>query len=439
MKIKNWIALGLLAGFSSLSAQKSLSLQEAVQFGLENNPQAKISDFDLELARKKVKETAAIGLPQVSADISYNNFIDIPVQVAPGAAFGQPNVEFIELEFGTQHSGGANLTASQLIFSGSYLVGLKASKTYVKMAEYQKGLTDVNLKHDIASAYHLVLLAQESVKVTEQSLEKMSNAYEETKAFFENGFIDESSLDELQLSKLSLENTLVQVKNQVKTAELLLKLQLGVPASEEITLTSTLEALLEKKPALTQFNPNNNIQYGMLETKESLQKLNLDNQKATLLPTIAAFYNHQQNAYRNDFSFFDADGKYYPTNLIGLKMSVPIFTSGSTVSKINQAKIELAKVDEEKRQLEIGLALQYQDAINNLVIAEQSLDLVKRKITLGEGILDKAYVNHKEGLISSFELNEKESRFLQLQSEHLQALMKVLNAQIAIDKLQSTK
>ena len=133
MKIKNWIALGLLAGFSSLSAQKSLSLQEAVQFGLENNPQAKISDFDLELARKKVKETAAIGLPQVSADISYNNFIDIPVQVAPGAAFGQPNVEFIELEFGTQHSGGANLTASQLIFSGSYLVGLKASKTYVKM------------------------------------------------------------------------------------------------------------------------------------------------------------------------------------------------------------------------------------------------------------------------------------------------------------------
>jgi outer membrane protein TolC len=439
MKIKNWIALGFLAGFSSLSAQKSLSLQEAIQFGLENNPQAKISDFDLELARKKVKETAAIGLPQVSADISYNNFIDIPVQVAPGAAFGQPNVEFIELEFGTQHTGGANLTASQLLFSGSYLVGLKASKTYVKMAEYQKGLTDVNLKHDIASAYHLVLLAQESVKVTEQSLEKMSTAFEETTALFENGFIDESSVDELQLSKLSLENTLVQVKNQVKTAELLLKLQLGLSISEEIVLTSTLETLLEKKTALTQFNPNNNIQYGMLETKESLQTLNLYNQKAALLPTVAAFYNHQQNAYRNDFSFFDADGKYYPTNLIGLKMSVPIFTSGGTTSKINQAKIELAKVDEEKRQLEIGLALQYQEAINNLIIAEQSLDLVKRKITLGEGILDKAYVNHKEGLISSFELNEKESRFLQLQSEHLQALMKVLNAQLAIDKLQSTK
>ena len=99
----------------------------------------------------------------------------------------------------------------------------------------------------------------------------------------------------------------------------------------------------------------------------------------------------------------------------------------------------MAKVDEEKKQLETALSLQFQDAINKLVIAEQSLDLVKKKITLGESILDKAYINHKEGLISSFELNEKESRFLQLQSEYLQALMNVLNAQIEIEKLQSTK
>lgn len=439
MRIKHWITLGLLAGISSLTAQKSLSLQEAVQFGLENNPQAKISEFDLELARKKVKETAAIGLPQVNADISYNNFIDIPIQVAPGAAFGQPDVEFVELQFGTEHNASANLTASQLLFNGSYLVGLKASKTYVKLAEYQRGMTDVNLKHDIASAYHLVLVAQESVKITEESLEKINTAFNETKLLFENGFVDEASLDELELSKLSLENTLVQVKNQVKTAELLLKLQLGLPVSEELTLTSDLETLLENKFALGQFNPSNNIQYGMLETKEDLTKLDLDNQKAALLPTLAAFYNHQQNAFRNEFNFFDTDQKFFPTNLVGVKMTIPIFTSGSTVSKINQAKVEVAKVEEEKKQLEIGLALQYQEAVNNLIIAEQSLDLVKKKIHLGEGILDKAYINHKEGLISSFELNEKESRFLQLQSEYLQSLMKVLNAQLAIEKLQSTK
>lgn len=439
MKVRNWITLGLLAGFGVLTAQQSLTLQEAIQYGLENNPQAKISEFDLELARKKVKETAAIGLPQVSAEVSYNNFIDIPTQVAPGVAFGQPNVEFIELQFGTEQNAALNMTASQLIFNGSYIVGLRASKTYVKLAEYQRGLTDVNLKYDIASAYHLVLVAQESVKITEKSLDKINTAYNETKLLFENGFVDEASLDELELSKLSLENTLVQVKNQVKTAELLLKLQLGVPVSQSITLTSNLDDLIEKKATLSQFNPSNNIQYGMLETKEELQKLNLDNQKASLLPSVAAFYNYQQNAYRNDFSFFDADGKYYPTNLIGLKLSMPIFTSGSTLSKINQAKIEVSKVEEEKKQLETALSLQYQEAINNLVIAEQTLDLVKRKITLGESILDKAYINHKEGLISSFELNEKESRFLQLQSEYLQALMNVLNAQLAIEKLQSTK
>lgn len=438
MRSKKWIALGLLlTGFMSGYAQKSLTLQEAIQFGLENNPEAKISAYDLELARKKVKETAAIGLPQVSANVSYNNFIDVPTQLIPDMT-GQTD-QLIPVQFGVEQTAGVNLTASQIIFNGSYLVGLRASKTYVKMAEYQQGLTDVNLKHDIASAYHLVLVAQESVKITEKSLSKINIAYDETKALYENGFVDEASLDELELSKLSLENTLVQVKNQVKTTELLLKLQLGLPVQEEIILTSTLEQLLERKTTLAQFSPTNNIQYGMLETKAELQELNLDNQKASLLPSLVAFYNHQQNTFGNDeFDAFDFDG-YFPTNMVGIQMTIPIFTSGSTVSKINQAKIEVAKVDEEKKQLEIGLSLQYQEAINNLVIAEQSLDLVKRKITLGESILDKAYENHKEGLISSFELNEKETRFLQLQSEYLQALMNVLNAQLAIEKLQSTK
>lgn len=440
MRIKHWITLGLLAGFSALSAQQSLTLQEAIQYGLENNPQAKISAFDLEIARKKVKETAAIGLPQVSADVSYNHFITVPTQLIPSFNPMAPAGTLDEVQFGTENNSGMNFTASQLIFNGSYLVGLRASKTYVRMAELQQGLTDVNLKYDIASAYHLVLVAQESVKVTEGSLEKMNTAYNETKLLFESGFVDEASLDELELSKLSLENTLVQVKNQVKTAELLLKLHLGIPSSQEIVLTSTLEQLLEnKKAANLQFNPNNNIQYGMLETKEELQKLNLDNQKATLLPAVAAFYNHQQNSFGNDgFDAFDFDA-YFPTNMVGVKLTVPIFTSGSTISKISQAKIEVAKVNEEKKQLETALSLQFQDAINKLVIAEQSLDLVKKKITLGESILDKAYINHKEGLISSFELNEKESRFLQLQSEYLQALMNVLNTQIEIEKLQSTK
>ncbi len=419
-------------------SQKSFTLEEAIKYGLENNPQAKISAMDVEIAKKKVKETASMGLPQLSGEVKYQNFIDIPTQVVPGEAFGAP-VEFVEVQFGVEQNAGLSFTASQLIFNGNYLVGLKASQVYVKMAEYQQGLSTTNLRSDIKNAYQLVVLSKENLEVIKDSHKKVEQAYNETVELNKAGFIDEASVDELELSKLNLENAIINAENQIKTSKLLLKLYLGIPANEEVSVTNTLDNLMSKTVQIADFNVTNNIQYGMLETKEQLQTLNLRNEQAKWMPTLSAYYNHQKNAYANEFSFLDSDQTYYPTNLVGVTISVPIFDGGGRIFKTGQAKIEVEKVQEEKKQLETGLQLQYQQAVADLSNAEKTLDLVNKKISLGEGILDKAYANHKEGLISSFELNQKESQFLQLKGEYLQASMAVLNAKLEIEKLQSSK
>ena len=433
----------LLGALSSVFSQKTFSLQEAVTFGLENNPQAKIADLDIQIAKKKVLETASIGLPQVSGQITYQNFLDVPVQLVPGEAFASPlnpnPPEFIEMQFGVEQQAGMSMTASQLIFNGSYLVGLQASKVYVQLAENQKNLTTTNLKSDITNAYYLVILSQENLSIIKESLAKVTQAFEESKAMNEAGFIDAASVDEVELSKLNLENAVINAENQIKTSKLLLKLYLGLPSSEDLVLTSSLDDLMTQSVILADFNAQNNVQFGMLETQQELQELNLKNQKAEFLPTVSAYYNYQENAYNNEFTFFDSDQSWYPTNLVGVQIAVPIFESGGKVARVAQARIELEKIEEQKTLLETSLQLQYQQALADLTNAQKNLELINKKISLGESILDKALANHKEGLISSFELNQKESQFLQLQAEYLQAAMNVLNAQLEIQKLQTSK
>ena len=117
------------------------------------------------MQKKQVLETTAIGLPHVSAEAQWQQFLEIPTTLVPAQMF-DPNADpndFSELQFGTEHNASATLNASQLLFDGSYIVGLKAASTFKKMAQHSLQLTEQQVKDNIALAYWGVLLAEEKV------------------------------------------------------------------------------------------------------------------------------------------------------------------------------------------------------------------------------------------------------------------------------------
>ena len=140
---------------------KDFTLQQAIDFSLKNSPNYLNAELDIENANYRRKEITGIGLPQINSSIDLKDYINIPTSLLPAQIFGGPAGEFAEVSFGTKHNGGGSLSLTQLIFDGSYIVALQASKTYLQFYENYKVKTDSDIKEMIINAYGNVLLAEE--------------------------------------------------------------------------------------------------------------------------------------------------------------------------------------------------------------------------------------------------------------------------------------
>lgn len=433
------LAFIVKAGISQEKSTKRFSLQEAQQYAIENNFEIKNKQLDIELARKKIWETTTIGLPQVEGSGAYQQFLDIPTQLIPAEFFGGEPGTFMPVQFGTKHNANFGLTVSQLIFSGEYIVGLQASRIFLELSA--KGLTksENEIKESVAKSYYLVLVATESRQIITQSLDNMKNILREMEEIYKEGMIEDTDVDQMRLTVSNIENSLKNLDNQAELANRLLKFQLGIEFEENIELTESLEAIITAgmiSPSLIkQFDLSQNIDFQLLETSENLQKLNLRRQQSAFLPTLAGFASFSRNAYRQEFNFFDSDGKWFPTNLIGLQLSVPIFSSGMKLSRVNQAKIELEKIQNTKQQAGQGLQLSYEQSKNNLKTAMDKLETEKKSLTLSENIYNKTIIKYKEGISSSMDLTMAQNQYLSTQGNYLSAMVELLNAKAELDKI----
>ncbi|MEN8929021.1 MAG: TolC family protein, partial [Flavobacteriales bacterium] len=333
MKKNNLLIVILMSSISLSYGQTSFSIAEAIDYSIKNNNTIKNAQLGIESANQKVRETTGIGLPQVSASGQFQNFIDIPISVLPGNALnpaGDPN-ELIALQFGTNYTANGALSVNQLLFSGSYIVGLQTSKTYKAVSEYQKDKSIIDTKELVMKAYYGVLVADKTVQSLKEISATSDKIYKETKAIFAEGLIEEDNVTQLSLNVLNSKNALANAKRQLENAKNVLKLQMGYDFNQDINLTSDFESVVV---ALTPENTevtsdiNQNIDFMLLNKQLELSKLNVKYEQSQYLPTLSAFLNHQQNALRNDFDFLQSGNPWFPTTIWGLNLSVPIFTGG---------------------------------------------------------------------------------------------------------------
>jgi outer membrane protein len=222
--------------------QDAISLDQAQQFALDNNRTLQASHLNIAKAKEIVKETYAIGLPQINASAEYNNFLDIPVSVLPDfisptvygvliqedlidAAQFPSDPNFVEASFGTSNTLNAGATLSQLLFDGSYLVGLQATKVYLGISEIQAEISEKDIKKNVAESYYNVLIAQENVKILDESKTTIEKTITEVRAMFNEGLMAEDDVDQLQLTLIGIENNLNNAKRQIDLTKQLLKMQ----------------------------------------------------------------------------------------------------------------------------------------------------------------------------------------------------------------------
>ena len=427
-----------------------LSVSEAQTFALQNNREVKSSKIDIKSADKKVWENLALGLPQMNLAANYLHQFKVPqlsfgpfldVNSLPDGTLTKNDITnaYIDsppISLGVKNNTTIDFTVSQLIFSGEYLVGLQATKVLKQVSEKSLVKTENQTKESVAGTYYLVLVLSENARLLKESLKSVEQTYNELVKMNEEGLNEETDVDQVKISKSNIQTLITSLESQKEISLKLLKYQLGVGFDQDIELTDSLPVIiaLGNIQYLTspEFDLNNSIDYQLVNTQEKISSLMLKREKSKYLPTISAFYRHQEQTHLSSFNFAVKD-------VVGGTLSLPIFTSGMRNARLSQAKFDLEKSKLAKESAEQGLIMEFETARSIYRTAFSNFNTNRESMDLSKKVYDKTVIKYKEGVSSSFELTQNQNQFLTAESNYYNSVLSLLNAKAKLDRILSSK
>lgn len=425
----------------SIFSQTTFNLNAALKYAVENNNDFKNSKVDLLIADERIRESVSSGLPKINGDLGYQNYIDIPTTVLPANAFNPnaPADQLIGLQFGTSINASGTIRLDQLIFSATYISGLKAAKAYKNLMGIIVEKAKVELLSLTTNAYFSSLIFTENQEILTASLDKLQSIQSETKSLVKEGMIAQINEDQIDLLVLQLENRLSEMELLEKNAVSTLKFIMGYPQDSAITLSDKLSNYLLDEWGLENLNINasESIDYKIQLENVKLNSLNVKMNQATGIPSLSGFFSHQQIALRNEFNLLDSNQPWYPATFWGIRVNVPIFDSREQAAKTNQSKLELEKAKNSLVNVENNHKYEVSQAINEYNINLLAYKNNKENLKLSQKILSNTLIKFKEGVASSTDVAQAQNQELTAQSQFLQTNFNLLISKLKLDKLQN--
>src|SRR5665213_1967918 len=354
---------------SNIKAQKatnetySFSMQQCVDFAAKNQVDIVNSKYDEVIAKAKINEILGSGLPQVNGSVSLDDFLQIPTQLIPGEFFGGKPGTFIPIKFGTQYNTTGDLTISQLLFDGSYFVGLQASKTYFELSQKNSERTKIETDALVMKAYYSVLIAEEKINLIDANVDRLKKLFDDTKVMNDNGLVEKIDLDRVSVAYNNLKVEKDKMTRFIALSYNLLKFQMGMNQKATLTLTDKLNSLelVNWDVKTDAFDYTKRIEYSLLESQRKLGAFDMKRYKMAYYPSLAAFADLSANLYENKFDISGSQ-TWYNTSLIGAKLTIPIFDAQQRHSRVVQAQYNLKKIENQQQNLENSLNLQLTSA-----------------------------------------------------------------------------
>ncbi|MGJ5641722.1 TolC family protein [Formosa sp. S-31] len=430
------------SGFSQEQEVMQFSLQEAIDYALINNRKAKNASRDIEAAKKQKWETTATGLPQIDIAVDYQNWIKQQVSLLPAELTGGPAGTFVPVEFSPKQNIGAMATMRQLLFDGSYLVGLQAAKVYLEISENAKVKTDLEVRKAVINAYGNVLLAEESLVILASNRQLLESNLNEIQKTYESGLEEEESVEQMKITLSSLISDQNNVKRLKDLAYKMLNITLGLDYETNTVLTDKLEILSSEYTSLAALEADdsveNTIDYLIAENEVASKELLVKLEQSKGVPTLSAFVNGGYSGFGQKFEFFTINQDWYGSSMFGVSLNIPVFSSLGRTAATQRTKIELEQANENLTQIEEELKLQIATAKSEYQFAIEDFENKKQNLDLAERIEKKNETKFFEGISSSFDLRQAQTQLYSAQQEYLQAMLDIINKKAELDAVLST-
>ena len=424
---------------SVLSTQNSygqMSLLDAKEYALEHHYNIVNADLEYDKAIHKKKEYLSAGMPEAYIKGGFNQFPNLPVQVIDASFFNpqSPEGQVIAFRAGTEFNSSASLNVNQLLFDGSYFVGLEASKLLIELQSIQKNRSREEVLFGVIEAYHIASVATENNLFADSILQLTLQVEEKQKGFLELGLMTQEEFDQIHYAVLRTMNNKENAELQLQNAMALLKYSMNCPLDSTFSLSTSIDelSLSALSPSLGTVNDNSTLK--LLENQIKLSACDIKNNKAGFLPSLSAYFQQGYNAYRTEFDFF-SNKPWYSQTSWGIQMTVPVFSSGKGKSTLKQAQIKFMQDENTLKTTENGLKLQEIQFQNELKTAQRQKDLQDQNIILTEKIYKNAILKQKAGKISNTEVTQKLNQLIMTQAEYTATLINVFKSKIKLDKL----
>jgi len=412
----------------------NLTLKQAQDYAVSNNKAVKSAKLDVMASRAAVWETISAALPSVEGSGSFTDNLKLMTTLLPGEFFGQPG-EKIPVTFGSKYNTGVSVQASMLLFNAPLYIGIETTKLANKLSEQNLERTELDIKESVSTVYFLILVAEESLRILDSNIVNLNETLRSVKSMYQVGMAESTDVDQMMSNVTMAENSRSTLLRNIELDYNLLRFQLGVPGNTEISLTETLENLIDQinvDAILSQnFDINNNVDYKLITMQEEISALTVMSQKASVLPTLAGFYTYGTNGMGDKVS----DQRWFPNSMVGLQLSIPVFASGQRYTKIKKAQLDLSKARNNKALVTDQLLMQEKQLKYDLVNANLQYLSQKDNVEVSKRVYTSMENKYRQGMASSLELTQANSQYLQAENNYITSLMSLLQTKVALDKL----
>ena len=417
-----WLLVFSLPLFAQTSPkQVSFSLAEAQEYAVEHNRTLANASIDIQKAQANKWKSIASLLPQVSASSSYSNSLGYKMDLGPMKISMTPYMTF-------------NISTT-VGLNGAQIVSLGIADISRRMADITMEKTERQIADQVETLYFSALVTEETLRLLNENLKSMRKLHDITQNSVDVGVAEQTDADQLQVQVATMESTIKTTERSLEMVYNSLRLQLCLEDDVDIVLTQGIDDLLNLRTTsdllATEFDINNNYDYKLLKESTELARKQIALTGWTNGPTVSVY--HQYNA-RHNFSD-EATMNMTPPNMLGAQLNIPLFAFGKNYAAIKDARLAYKKQLNTLEDTELSLNVQHNQLLYNLRSAIEKYEIQKQNVDVAKRVFDNVAKKYEYGVASSLDVTNSGTNLIAAQSNYVQSLLEIVNAQISLEQL----
>jgi len=414
---------------TAVREQQTLSnatLQQCIDYALSNKPGVQQSVIDEEIGERDIKSALSGWLPQINGTGTANHNFKQQTTVLTN------NGESSYLTFGAKNTSSFVLQADQQFLNAGLIQASKASKYYRQQYKQNTENTKINTVVDVSKAFYDILTSKEQLNIVNENIARLEKQFKDASAQYEAGLVDKTDLQRAQISLSNARADLKRTQELLKYKYAYLKELMGYSADKEFELSFTAGEM--EKDILVDtsqmVNYQDRVEYRILETQRQLQRINTSYNKWTYVPTLSGFYNYGFNYQNQQLS--DLYSQNFPSSVVGLKLTVPIFLGGKRTQEIKKSELQERRIDLDLENTKNQINTQYQSAMATYKANLNDLNTSKANVEISRQVYNTIKLQYDEGIKTYLDLMTSETDLRTAQINYLNSLYNLLSSKLDV-------